>query len=308
MITKFISPSELFSVRRFLSKKAFASLDKTQMEWVEEKLNKIKSGNFKDLYLAFSSASRVIQEDLLNQVTEDEILELNILRRGLDISGWTLTQTLRMILLCEFPIDNAEQYTSVIKNIYATSDLEEQQAILKGLAVLPWQERFIEIAESGVRSNVKILFEGIAERNPYPFDYFSEPEWNQMVIKMLFIDNSINEIYGLDRRCNPSLTRMAIDLIHERWAAGRIVNPEIWRIIYPFMSHKFSEDIVAVFENENLSVYRKAVALACFKSSSREANNLLADKNPDLQNMIINGSLDWDQIANEWRNIKFQPR
>ena len=65
------------------------------------------------------------------------------------------------------------------------------------------------------------VFEVIACRNPYPFDYFDEPAWNQMVVKCVFTDAPIDCVVGLRERRNPELAQMLRDLIAERHAAGR---------------------------------------------------------------------------------------
>src|SRR5262249_39079169 len=61
----------------------------------------------------------------------------------------------------------------------------------------------------------------IACHNPYPFDYFDEAAWNQMVVKCVFTGAPINSIVGLDQRRNPELLQMLRDLVSELHAAGR---------------------------------------------------------------------------------------
>jgi hypothetical protein len=87
------------------------------------------------------------------------------------------------------------------------------------------------------------VFEAIALRNPYPAQHFDEAAWNQMILKALFIESSLSPIYGLDQRRNPTLARMAIDYVHERWAARRKVNPELWRLVAPFVTAAIRPDL-----------------------------------------------------------------
>ena len=49
------------------------------------------------------------------------------------------------------------------------------------------------------------VFEAVAHRNPFPRDHFSEAQWNQMVVKTLFIGSRLAPIQGLDERRNADL-------------------------------------------------------------------------------------------------------
>ena len=64
-------------------------------------------------------------------------------------------------------------------------------------------------------------FEAIACHNPYPFDYFDEAAWNQMVVKCVFTGAPIDTIVGLRDRRNSTLVRMLEDFAAERHAAAR---------------------------------------------------------------------------------------
>jgi len=72
-----------------------------------------------------------------------------------------------------------------------------------------------------VRSSIRPVFEAIACQNPYPFDFFDEAAWNQMVVKCVFTGASIDTIVGLQQRRNPEVVQMLRDLVSERDAAGR---------------------------------------------------------------------------------------
>ena len=87
--------------------------------------------------------------------------------------------------------------------------------------MLPAGRELHERAREGVRSSIGPVFEAIACRNPYPFDYFDEPAWNQMVVKCVFTGAPIDCVVGLRERRNPELVQMLRDLIAERHAAGR---------------------------------------------------------------------------------------
>ncbi|HLV01258.1 MAG TPA: EboA domain-containing protein, partial [Acidobacteriota bacterium] len=75
--------------------------------------------------------------------------------------------------------------------------------------------------------------EAIACRNPYPARYFPELNFNQMVLKCLFVGVEIHRIVGLGERFNPELSRMCNDYVDEREAAGRSVPVEVWLALLP---------------------------------------------------------------------------
>jgi hypothetical protein len=64
---------------------------------------------------------------------------------------------------------------------------------------------------------------------------FSQDDWNQMVVKAVFIESPLWPIQGLDERCNMRLARMLVGLVSERRAAGRPISPEVWRCIAPYL-------------------------------------------------------------------------
>jgi hypothetical protein len=78
-----------------------------------------------------------------------------------------------------------------------------------------------------VRASMRPPFEAIACHNPYPFDYFDEPAWNQMVVKCVFTGAAIEAIVGLQERRNPDLVQMLRDFAVERRAAGRPLPNEV---------------------------------------------------------------------------------
>ena len=104
---------------------------------------------------------------------------------------------------------------------------EEQRALLRILAFLPRPFSHLAIAVEACRSNVKPVFEAIACTNTYPCHYFPESNFNQMILKALFIGSSLHAIVGLPKRLNPQLRQMATDFARERKVAGRPVPEDI---------------------------------------------------------------------------------
>jgi hypothetical protein len=111
--------------------------------------------------------------------------------------------------------------------LYTRGDNAEREALLRTLSLLPEPDRFLSTAVEACRTNVQTVFEAIACENPYPVRHFPELNFNQMVIKAIFIGVPLRRIVGLPTRMTPALARMAQDYVQERTAAGRPVPDDI---------------------------------------------------------------------------------
>jgi hypothetical protein len=140
---------------------------------------------------------------------------------------------------------------------------------------------------------MKNVFEAIAHRNPYPSEQFSEPAWNQMVLKALFVGSPLWPIAGLDRRGNPELARMLCDYAHERWSAGRPVSPELWRCVGPHATGTMLQDLERVLK-KGTEQERAAVALSLRGTSDPAATKLL---NADPVLAATSRGLSWERLV-----------
>ena len=116
-----------------------------------------------------------------------------------------------------------------------------------------------------------------------------------MVLKALFTDSPLYKVSGLDARVNPSLARMLVDYAHERWAAGRIVSPELWRPVGPFAADGYLHDLERVL-NGGEETEQEAAALALADANTPAATELL-DGFPVLKQRIGTGELNWESFS-----------
>ncbi len=137
--------------------------------------------------------------------------------------------------------------------------------------------------------------EAVMYHNPYPAQNLDQNAWNQMVLRAFFTGKDVGKIIGIDSRANKELAYIISDYIHERWAAKREVNPNLWRLVGKFIDEKLFEDIKRLFEEGNL-VDRKAGALAISQSNYQPAKALLT-KYPELVTAIENKNLNWDSLS-----------
>jgi hypothetical protein len=216
-----------------------SNVSNEQGNWL---MNKLKTNTtISDTYLTYSLVPRFIPRtpiDLLKGAFRSSLQELNH-----STTTWTTDQVARLIVLLEAGENGVEEFQEIIAMLLSTADYQEQISIYKSLLFLPHHEELVDRVVDGLRSNISEVFDSIALHNSYPYFYFEEGAWNQMVLKALFINRPIKEILGIDERSNDRLSKIAIDLAHERWAAGREVNPELWRVTVGFLDESNLEDI-----------------------------------------------------------------
>ena len=99
------------------------------------------------------------------------------------------------ILLATYRGDD-QAFAARVDSLCTTAEVTEYVAYLKGFAVFPAGRQLHDRAREGVRSSIRPVFEAIACQNPYPFDFFDEAAWNQMVVKCVFTGASIDTIVG----------------------------------------------------------------------------------------------------------------
>lgn len=132
--------------------------------------------------------------------------------------AWRVDQAVRLDLARRLaPTD--------LEACFATGDVEELIALYQGLALLPGDQR--ARAAVGVRSSVTPVFEAVALDNPYPAAHLDDGAFNQLVLKAVFSSSDLDRITGLRARWNPELQRMLADLVRERTAAHRPIDPRV---------------------------------------------------------------------------------
>jgi hypothetical protein len=141
---------------------------------------------------------------------------------------WSLADLARAGLLLKALGDSAESdHVALATEIFRRGDTAERVALLRSLWLLPGPERFAELAIEACRSHVVDVFAAIACDNPYPAEHFPELNFNQLVIKVLFVELSLARVVGWRSRANPELRRIAGDYEAERRAANRPVPADI---------------------------------------------------------------------------------
>lgn len=262
--------------------------------WLEARVVQLRHGGLeRDLYLSVSLVSRHIGKDPL-QLTADELQAATLSRPGWDPADWSVDQATRIYLLLVSTADG-EELSRRLDRLCAAADIGELVALYRGLPLYPDQARHSLRAAEGLRSNMRVVFEAVAHRNPYASEHLNETAWNQLVLKALFVGCRLDLIAGLDRRRNPALAQMLCDYAHERWAASRPVAPDLWRCVGPYAAGPVLEDFRRLLER-GTTAEQQAAALALLDATDPAAARLLESR-PDLASDARAGRIEWARLA-----------
>lgn len=296
-----IFQTNIDTAKKYLYQYIQTSLTNKGKEWLDMQLSKLENDpKVRDFYLAFSAASRFLDNTAL---PEAEWKETESLRAGFRPENWTLLQAGRVLILLFLPAKEKTVYQQVLHQLFDTADMNEQVALYSALPLLAYPSLHVKRAAEGVRTNMTVVFDAIALGNPYPADFMEENAWNQLYLKAAFMDRPIHKIYGIEKRANERLARIISDYAHERWAAGRLVSPELWRPVGRFVDETIAEDLKKVFAGTN-PLQQQAVALICHESTNPEAKKML-ELMPEWTTLLVNKGLSWQSIGEQWYKEQF---
>lgn len=268
-------------------------LDEQGRDWLREAEQQLAAGapDWR-FFTSFSAVPRYTGKADL--ALDDEALSAaSTARPGWDPSRWSVDQAARTLLVLALPAEDPDAYAARLDAVFETADVGESVALYQALPLLPHPEALRPRAIEGLRTNMTSVFAAIALRNPYPAERFDDDAWNQMVLKAVFVGLPLGAIQGFDERANSALARMLVDYVHERWAAGRDVAPDLWRGVAPFAEGAVLDDLDRALASER-PAERLAAALALARSPAPDAPARL-DAHPDLHARVERGA-DWDDL------------
>lgn len=249
----------------------------------------------RSFYYAFSGVSRHFDRRGLTRATEEQLATLHQALPGFTVEHWDQFRLARVILLTVLAEQEREVFLLNLQALLNTADLRETQAIYSALPLLPFPEEIKEYAVDGLRSNIVEIYDSIALGNPFPAAHFTEEEWNQMVLKALFIHRPLYRIIHLDDRTNPALAEAISYLAHERWAAGRTINPEAWRCCVGHINQRLEDDLKKLADSGECTDL-EAVALV-ITSDPDLGLGIHEDKIAHQFTAIEQGNLTWDTLG-----------
>lgn len=151
----------------------------------------------------------------------------------IDVGGWSVGDCGRVFLIMSLVAERQEDSVAHLSGFYRIGDERERAALVRGLALLSDRDEHKSVALNAGRTNSIELFKALAIDNPYPAAYYSDHEFNQMVLKAMFMEIGICRVHGLAKRANPALSVMCENYYDERCLAGRKVPVDIWLALGP---------------------------------------------------------------------------
>ena len=288
--------SEVLS--EFLGGLLHQQIDASASDWLTTKLHQLQSDpQTRDLYLIFSAIPRFLGRNEL-QVSSSDSDKAEVLRKGLSIKGWTLAQAARVLTICTFPFEDSDSYLRILDQLFNSAEVTELVALYSALPLLPYPNKLKDRTSEGIRTNMSVVFDAVVLNNPYPSEYLDEGAWNQMVLKALFMERPLYQIYGLEDRGNVRLTKMISNYAHERWAAGRPTSPEMWRPIGNQATIGIYEDLEKLLTLQDKDQQAAAV-LTAQALGTKEAQSFLDHHRPFVDQVNQVGA-NWNEIGKRW--------
>lgn len=274
-----------------------SNIEKEAWSWLNERLS---SADPAVINTTFSLMPRKTGKTIL-EISKEQDEEITKIRPGFSLKGWAADRLGRVCLLIHLDPSDKDKYFKTIENLFLSAEVSELVALYSSLPLLAWPELWRMRCAEGVRSNIGSVLEAIMYNNPYPSQYLDEKAWNQLILKAFFTDKDVNRILGLDERANSDLAQTLSDYAHERWAAKRQINPQLWRLTGRFLDENLFNDIKRVFAEGN-ERDRNAAALTAFMSGYEPAIELL-NNYPELRLAIEKNEFSWDKLESDEKSI-----
>jgi len=123
---------------------------------------------------------------------------------------------------------------ALLDQLYQHGDAAERRGVLRALDLLPAGAGGLPLIRDALRTNdVRLVAAAVAGR--CAARELPDAEFDQAVLKCLFVGVPLAGIAALPDRDSPRLARMVADFARERIAAGRDVPPDAWLVLarYP---------------------------------------------------------------------------
>ncbi|MBB6107887.1 hypothetical protein SAMN05421821_101200 [Mucilaginibacter lappiensis] len=209
--------------------------------------------------------------------------------------NWTIDRLCRVWLLLQWDTTDKDKYYQTIENLFLSAEMNEVVALYSALPFFAYPEIWTKRCAEGIRSNIGSVLEAIMYNNPYPLLYLDQAAWNQLILKAFFTEKNVPLIIGIDKRANKELALILSDYARERWAAGRKVNPVLWRLVAKFIDEKIFEAIKIGLARDDMAE-KEAIALAISESGFEPAKQWLSNI-PELKSVVTDKALNWDKVS-----------
>lgn len=148
-------------------------------------------------------------------------------------SHWTRTDAARACLVAASMGRGKTTDLELVLTLFREGSQGEQVSLMRVLCALPGGEALLPLAQEASRVNNLQIYGALALDNPYPAAWYDAQDFNRMILKCLFNGLALSRVIGLEKRANPSLSRLCADYREERVLAGRRVPADIWLALVP---------------------------------------------------------------------------
>lgn len=186
----------------------------------------------------------------------------------LQTSEWTVAEAARVVFILTATSGRPAAGNEIVETLFRRGDESERATIARAMALIDPQGRLTHLILEAGRANSLVLVGAVTLANPYPAAHYSDAQFNQLVLKALFLGLPVARISGLARRANAELSRMCEDYYDERTAARRSVPADIWLALAPHAGPRGEHLLVEHLSSDD-AAHRYYAALAA--STRREA-------------------------------------
>jgi len=206
-----------------------------QSQWLDNGLTKLAGSSdlSNDLLTLSATTRRKLGQEFFNPELKPLQLQPDL---SLSFHNWSYADAGRALFILQTVAASPEHVLEIISEYFQQGDETEVAVISRLLILFDQAEALKPYAREVGRTNSMSLYAALAQYNPYPAKYYTDHEFNQLVLKALFMGISIEPVSKLQKRANAELSQMCEDYIKERVAADRTIPADIWLALEPYAS------------------------------------------------------------------------
>lgn len=261
--------------------------------WLDQALADLPGKDFRQLQFSLALIARKLGKGTLDLDATD-LAAADAARTGWNPATWSREDAGRVLGLLVYAPGDAD-FGETFQRLCQQADLSELVSFYRGLPLYPLDAKIDWQIGEGLRTSIQAVFEAIAHDSPLPAEHFDEHRWNHMVLKVLFIGSTLEPVMGLDSRRNAKLAATLSDHVHERWAAGRQVELQVWRCLAPFAGDGSLDDLQRLIGSDDLAE-RRAAALCLLESPHPRAAQMQTELAAEIA-QARSGALTWNRLA-----------
>jgi len=247
-----------------------------QGQWLDSGLTKLAGSSdlSNDLLTLSAITRRKLGQKFFTPELEPFQLQSDLF---LSFHNWNYADAGRALFILQTVAASAKHTQEIIKEYFQQGDEAEVAVITRLLILFDKAEELKPYAREVGRTNSMALYAALAQYNPYPAEYYTDHEFNQLVLKALFMGISIAPVSNLQKRANAELSQMCENYIKERVAADRSIPADIWLALEPYASQE-GEALMISHLSSDVPEHRYFVVKAMQQAPGSDERQQLLDE------------------------------